>query len=292
MVASFTVIDVETANADLASICQIGVAHFAEGVLSDSWGSLINPEMAFSRHHVAIHGIDEASVAGAPVFRRMAGELIRRLSGTIVVSHTLFDRTSLQRASALHGVALPESPWLDSTRVVRQVWPEFRERGYGLRNVANTLGIEFGHHDALQDAQVAGEVLVRACGLSGCDVADWLKREVRSSERRYGIAREPRDRIARNGNEEGPLYGETIVFTGALTMKREQAAAMAAQAGCNVADRVTTATTLLVVGDQDLRQTKGELKSAKHRRAEELIENGQSLRILQESDFVAMVAVA
>jgi DNA polymerase III subunit epsilon len=30
-------IDVETANADMASICQIGTARFANGILVDEW---------------------------------------------------------------------------------------------------------------------------------------------------------------------------------------------------------------------------------------------------------------
>jgi DNA polymerase-3 subunit epsilon len=39
----FVVIDVETANADLSSICQVGIASFREGDLADTWESLVNP---------------------------------------------------------------------------------------------------------------------------------------------------------------------------------------------------------------------------------------------------------
>jgi len=43
MPEKFVAIDFETANADLASICQVGVVTFEEGRVVESWGSLINP---------------------------------------------------------------------------------------------------------------------------------------------------------------------------------------------------------------------------------------------------------
>jgi DNA polymerase-3 subunit epsilon len=95
--------------------------------------------------------------------------------------------------------------------------------------------------------------------------------------------------ITRDANPDGPLYGEILVFTGALSMSRRQAADAASVAGCEVADRLTRHTTLLVVGDQDIRKLAGHEKSSKHRRAEELIAKGQGIRIISESDFQRIV---
>ena len=53
---------------------------------------------------------------------------------------------------------------------------------------------------------------------------------------------------------------------------------------------VTKHTTMLVVGDQDLRRLAGHEKSSKHMKAEELIAKGQPIRILGESDFMRIVA--
>ena len=74
-------------------------------------------------------------------------------------------------------------------------------------------------------------------------------------------------------------------------MPRRQASEMAAGAGCEVADGVTKHTTLLVVGDQDIRVLNGHDKSSKHRKAEELIAKGLPIRILTESDFASMVGL-
>lgn len=43
--------------------------------------------------------------------------------------------------------------------------------------------------------------------------------------------------------------------------------------------------TLLVVGNQDVRKLAGQERSSKHRKAEELINGGQKIRIISESDF-------
>jgi DNA polymerase III subunit epsilon len=65
----FVAIDVETANADLASICQIGIAHFSNSVLISQWKSYIDPQDYFDRINVSIHGIVESQVAGTPTRR-------------------------------------------------------------------------------------------------------------------------------------------------------------------------------------------------------------------------------
>ncbi|MDX9896099.1 MAG: BRCT domain-containing protein [Desulfofustis sp.] len=92
-------------------------------------------------------------------------------------------------------------------------------------------------------------------------------------------------------NPEGDYYGENIVFTGSLSIKRNQAADLAAKIGCEVTPGVTKNTTMLVVGDQDISRLSGHEKSSKHRKAEALIEKGQSIRIIKESDFMEMISI-
>lgn len=82
------------------------------------------------------------------------------------------------------------------------------------------------------------------------------------------------------------------MFTGALSITREQAADMAAEAGCDVTAGVSQRTTLLVVGDQDVRALAGRRKSSKHRKADELRAQGQPPRILAECDFPRLIETA
>ena len=285
----FVSIDVETANANMATICQIGAARFVNGELADEWQSYVDPEDYFDEVNVSIHGIDEATVADAPNFRAVVAELNRILSGRVVVSHTHFDRVALHQAAARYDVAPPSCIWLDTARVARRTWSEFAVRGYGLSNVCKKLGYQFRHHDALEDAKAAGIILLAAMTHSGLGLEEWLTR-----------VRQPIDlskassssAVKRAGNAAGPLCGEVIVFTGALKIPRREAADLAARRGCQVAANVTKDTTLLVVGDQDVKRLAGYTKSNKHLRTEELILAGQHIRILQETDFRELVEVS
>lgn len=86
----------------------------------------------------------------------------------------------------------------------------------------------------------------------------------------------------------GTLAGETIAFAGALRVPRREASAMARAAGGTVSESVGRETTLLVVGDEDLRKLAGHDRSSKHRRAEELAAAGQPIRIVGETEFLAL----
>jgi DNA polymerase III subunit epsilon len=282
----FIAVDVETANANLASICQIGIAHFVDNTIAHEWKSYVDPQDHFDAINVSIHGIDETVVAGAPIFSELMDTVRSSLEQHVVASHTAFDRAALNRAGAqCHGQPL-SCTWLDTACVARRAWQQFSRSGYGLQNICAMIGYQFQHHDALEDAKAAGQVLIAAMSLTGLDLEGWLKR-----------VRQPIDptlekRIARDGNPDGELYGEVLVFTGALTMSRREAASLAANMGCEVDPGVTKRTTILVVGDQDIQRLAGHEKSNKHRKAEELFQNGQSIRILRETDFCDLMKLS
>ena len=88
---TFNAIDVETANADRASICQIGIVHVRGGVVADRWQTLVNPEDWFDPWNVSIHGIDEWDVRKCPTLPEVREELRRHLRGSVLVSHTHFN---------------------------------------------------------------------------------------------------------------------------------------------------------------------------------------------------------
>jgi len=285
----FVAIDVETANADMASICQIGVAKYNNGILVEEWSSLIDPEDYFDFINIDIHGITEEDVEGKPTFPEIFNQLDSLLNDAICVSHTHFDRVSISRALTKYGLPDFDTTWLDSARVARRTWEEFAWGGYGLANICNKIGYQFKHHDALEDAKASGHVLLAAIEKTGLDVNAWLKRikqPIDPANVSSGAA------IKRDGNPEGELYGEIMVFTGALEIPRREAADLAASIGCTVAAGVTKKTTLLVVGDQDITKLAGKEKSSKHIKAEQLIKKGQSIRILKESDFKELVTHA
>ena len=282
----FVAVDVETANADMASICQIGVVTFENGRVVDRWGSLVNPQDYFDDLNVSIHGIHEHDVQNAPTFLDVSMRLREAFTDRVVVSHMPFDRVAIAKACSKYNLSSIECTWLDTARVARRAWPRVSRQGYGLASIASWLEIEFNHHDAEEDARAAGLVLLRAITDSGLGVDDWVVRATKP----IGSSGTPSSAtVKRTGNPDGPLAGEVVVFTGALSIPRREAADLAATAGCDVAATVGKKVTLLVVGDHDVRKLAGHEKSSKHRKAESMIQEGQPIRIIKESDFQSLV---
>ena len=285
----FVAIDVETANPDMGSICQIGLARFVDGRLSDEWCSLVDPEDYFDDVNSSIHGIEPKMVRGQPTLPQIADRLRSMLENTVSVCHTHFDRIALGRAYTKYNLSPISTTWLDSARVVRRTWKDLAWKGYGLANVCSKIGYEFRHHDALEDAKAAGYVLLAALRDSQQDIDHWRRRvnqPIDPEKSSSGAA------LHRDGKPDGDLYGEVLVFTGALQLPRSEAADLAASIGCQVAAGVTKKTTILVVGDQDVAKLAGHEKSSKHRKAEELIADGHRIRIIRESDFKSLVRAA
>ena len=84
----FSAIDVETANPDMGSICQIGIARFSDGQLVGEWSTLVDPEDYFDEVNISIHGIRPRMVKGQPKLPDIAETLRMHLTNTVSVCHT------------------------------------------------------------------------------------------------------------------------------------------------------------------------------------------------------------
>lgn len=159
---NFVAVDVETANSNVSSICQVGIAIVRSAKITDVWTQLIDPGDFFDPYNTAVHSIDHNTVRGCPRFEEVCGKIAEYL-GETVVSHTFFDRRAISKAFSECGRSLDYEIWIDSAQMARRAWPDkYSLRGYNLGNVARDLGIRFRHHDAGEDARAAAEIVLRA----------------------------------------------------------------------------------------------------------------------------------
>jgi DNA polymerase-3 subunit epsilon len=167
----FLALDVETADRDRGSICQVGVASVAADGTLATWASYVDPGPS-DWSCSFVHGITAATVRGAPRFDAVL-PLLEALIGTgLVFQHSSFDRSAIAAACARHGLAAPDWRWRDSVRVARRAWPELRGNGgHGLASLKRHLGLSFRHHDGEEDARAAAEVVLRAEAATGLDFA-------------------------------------------------------------------------------------------------------------------------
>jgi len=280
----FISVDVETVNWFRGSICQIGWAVVENGQIQDTDSTLINPRQAFDPFNTAIHGIDENTVNGEPIFDDVKEKFRVIMSQQPIVSYGMFDQAAFALAddSNLQTPFVLNSPWLNAQRIVRRAWPEHFGKKYNLRLVADTLGLSLNHHDAGSDAKVAAQAVLMAAEKLGMSFDEMFVRAHRPmTPKKY----EP---IRMETGMEGALAGEVITFTGALSVTRREAAEIANGLGAGIATSTSKKTTILVVGVQDLTKIIGN-KSSKHKKAEELVGEGHTIEIVTETDFFKMI---
>ena len=171
---TFVAIDVETANQNPSSICQVGVAFFSQGRLVHTWGTLINPEDSFLHFNTQLHGIGPCDVAHSPNWIDVQSDLRDFLERCILASHTYFDRGAMNGANDRYGVKpISVSGWIDTCQIARTTWPHLPN--HKLTSLARTFGIAYKAHNATEDARCAGEILIMAAHTTGLSLEELLR---------------------------------------------------------------------------------------------------------------------
>ena len=172
---NFAAIDVETANTDYSSVCQVGIAVVKGGEIAEVWSGLVDPQTYFHFVNVKIHGIDAPDVAGAPTFTEIYPEIAKRTAGVPIVSHSPFDKSAISQACDFHHLPTLPNDWKDSIEIAKRAWP--RRQSYSLPTIAKYLGIRYAAHDAGEDAEAAAKLVLRAVAVLGAGaVYNWLRR--------------------------------------------------------------------------------------------------------------------
>ncbi len=276
----FLALDVETANGDSASICQVGIACIPETGPSYTISEFIDPEAHFSPFNVQLHGIDADRVRGAPTFPTFLDRVLPLLRRHTIVQHSNFDKRAVGAACDAYGLPVPDLHWIDSVKIARRAWPEFRGNGgHGLGNLKIELGLEFNHHDAGEDALAAAQVVLLAeqrTGLSFQKLADTAAKPARKKK-------------AHTADINGRFYGQSVVLSGQFEASRTEIVQRAAKDGFAVKTTLSRKTGILVVGAADNSVIAGARKSAMHRKAEEMVIAGYDIEIMEERSFLMML---
>ena len=158
----FTAIDFETANEQRASACAVGVVRFRNGVLVESFETLLRPrEVRVDWRNQQVHGIAVEQLRHAPTLADVWPQLLPYLHQQPVVAHnSAFDVSVLEYSCRDFGVPIPAFHSLCSVKMAKVAWPHLER--HKLDHVAGYFGIPLNHHDALSDARACAEITVRA----------------------------------------------------------------------------------------------------------------------------------
>jgi DNA polymerase III epsilon subunit-like protein len=155
----FVAIDLETTGLDVRTDVIVAVAAipFEGGIARPGLVTLVNPGRPIPPSSTAIHGIDDAAVAGAPPIGIVLPRLDAVWARRFVVGHDVgFDMAMLERARTFPAGLAPRLV-LDTRRLARALG----HADTRLEALAPRLGVSpAGRHTAEGDARMAAEIFL------------------------------------------------------------------------------------------------------------------------------------
>lgn len=161
----FVAIDFETANGHRSSVCSVGIVVVRDGVFTDSFYSLIQPEPNYySFWNTMVHGLTKEDTDDAPVFPFVWEQIAPRIEGLPLVAHNSpFDEGCLKAVFRVYQMDYPDYPFYCTCRASRHHFGHALPN-HQLQTVAAACGFALtNHHNALADAEacawIAREIL-------------------------------------------------------------------------------------------------------------------------------------
>ena len=305
----YIAIDFETATPEMNSACAVGIVAVKDLEICDYYYSLIQPpKNMYNDRNIAVHGITPDMTENAPTFSELWPEISHFFDvHTPVVAHNAGFDMAVFRSSL--DLDIPDFIYIDTMNIGSCL---FNKR-LSLVNCADLMGLDlhnFDHHDAQEDAGVCALIMKRGLESFDCltiweflaknpqfvsrhfsDVKNHTSSHFRSIDRRSFDYTRPSDICCTKPvDENSPLYGKTVVFTGQLSIDRAQAMQLAVNAGACVKTAVSRKTNILVVGIQDRSIVGSDGMSNKEEYAYELNTSGKAdISIITEQQFISLV---
>ena len=304
----FIALDFETANGDFNSACSVGIAAVLDGVIQDTFYSLINPNCNFDPKNTEIHGISASDVSGAPDFSAVWKKISPFFGECAVLAHNAQFDMSVLKSSHPWPESIPDFKYIDTVALCKDFVPGPKN----LTHCAEYFCINMGsHHNALDDAMTCAKLAIcciehsefgnlgALCfALPNVKIHNFSDLTLRNSPFSNHAKRIPFAYVrpadikatVENINPNNPLYGKSLVFTGELSIERSQAMQLAINAGGVVKTSVSKKTDYLVVGKQDLQLVGSDGMSTKEEKAYALNNSGSAnIKIIDETAFLKLI---
>lgn len=162
MLRDFAAIDFETANEQLSSICSIGIVVVRNGIITDRFYSLVQPEPNYYKYsNSMIHGLTQEDTENEQVFSKVWTKIEPLINGLPFVAHNKgFDESCLKAVFKTYSMDYPDYLFYctlaESRRQLKhlpnhQLHTVVKDCGYMLTN----------HHNALADAEACAEIALQ-----------------------------------------------------------------------------------------------------------------------------------
>lgn len=162
MLRDFAAIDFETANKELSSVCSIGIVVVRNGIITDRFYSLIQPEPNYYCYgNSNIHGLTSEDTDNEKVFPHVWKLAEPFIEGLPLVAHNKgFDESCLKAVFKTYTMDYPDYIFYCTLAASRHQLKHLPN--HQLHTVAEDCGYSLtNHHNALADAEACAEIALQ-----------------------------------------------------------------------------------------------------------------------------------
>jgi DNA polymerase-3 subunit epsilon len=158
----FVAIDFETANACPSSVCSVGLVQVRNGVVTDSYYSLIRPEPDYYAWFCRkVHGLGPEDTKDADIFPDVWQRAECLIGDLPLVAHNKqFDEHCLRSVMQVYQMDWPDYHFYCTLKASRRKMPYLEN--HQLHTVAYACGFDLrNHHNALADAEACAAIALK-----------------------------------------------------------------------------------------------------------------------------------
>lgn len=273
--ANFVAVDFETATANKASACQVGIVVVKEGQIVKRISRLIRPPRnRYSPQNVSVHHITPEKTQNSPTFDIVWGEIGEYLDRNFIVAHNIsFDMSVLRKSLEEYNIPCPIFMGTACTCTITG--------GARLDLACEKYDIPLTeHHDALCDAEACAQLFLKYLdGEIGpesdleCECnsdfyfdsdpepnsdpeLERLMRDLQERSKRtepiYYHEKISGDLLKKDltgANPNNPFYDKKVVITGVFSIDRKELAAKLKNMGADIDSGITKRTDFVLIGE-------------------------------------------
>lgn len=292
---NFTVIDIETTGLSptFDEIIELAAIRVRDGVITDHFTSLVQPRFEVDKYIEELTGITNDMLSSAPRISSILPQFIDFIGDDILVGHNVnFDINFIYDNSKSISCKILNNDFVDTMRIFKKLHPELEH--HRLYDLSTLYKLDYSKaHRSLADCEIThlsyqhlyDEILTKFT-----DVQEFIDLFKKKSKSHSGVKAANITATTTDIDEDNPLFGKVVVFTGSLErMIRKDAMQLVVNYGGINGDGVTKKTNYLVLGNNDYCKSIKDGKSSKQKKAEKLKLSGQDLEIIPESVFYDMM---
>ena len=263
---NFVSIDFETLYAQRVSACSVGMVKYKDGVAVDRFYTLIKPPFEYpgkcGKVLTWVHGITEGMLTDKRTFEEILPHMEEFVDGLQLVAHNAcVEKACIRESCIYYGLTtkLDFENIIDtlplSYNIEARVGIDVSGPGtHSLNYVCSRFNVEVRrHHNALDDAEMCGDLLVQFerilsnSDASALPLASPTIEEQRTVSRKYN----PEDKIQRTDLEniaDNPFKNQVVVLTGFAKTDSQEYAHKLNELGAIIKDGVNKKTNILITG--------------------------------------------